>query len=956
MFLFLLLAAGYADGQTPGAVAVWGYGQATVLPAGLTNIIAITGGEFHELALRTDGTVVGWGSNSYGESTPPANLAGVTALSSKNRHNLALKSDGTVVAWGYNFYGQTNVPAGLSNVIAVAAGNFHSVALKGDGTVVAWGDNRSNQCAVPIGLTNVTAIAAGFTYSLALKTDGTVVGWGGSVSGEANIPAGLTGVAAITAGVTHSVALKTNGTIVCWGDNTSGQASVPGGLTGIKAIAAGNNFTLALKTNGTVIHWGDNYEGKPPTNLTSVISISAGQYHGSAITLSPIFVQQPTNQMIAQGSNALFTAIISTAVPVGYQWRCNGTNVPGGTTASLTVTNVQTNGSYDVVVTNSYGTNVSSTALLQVVIPPQITGNPADITVSAGDSVTLQVQATGNYRTHYWNINGTIISSDALPSLTLYDVQASLSGPYFVTISNLAGTATSAVAQLTVQDRPPEILSAPTNQLAAVGSYVGFIAEAVGSEPMTYQWQFNGVNIDNQTGPELLLWDLAVTNSGLYTVTISNAFGVTNLSASLEVLQPNVIEWGNLNTEPIPVILTNATALAAGEFHTLALRSDGTLLSWGNNDYGLASIPVAASNVVAVAAGSYHSVALLEHDGKIAAWGDGVGGATDVPYGLWGVKAIAAYGSYNVALKTNGTLVAWGTSGMETNLPSGLNDAVAVSLHDRHALILRADGTVIDVTDYSKPTNVTGVISIAAGPDYGLALKADGTVAAWGYDPVTATNIPVNLSNVVAVAASSSLRLALKEDGTITAWGDVWTPVPAGLSNVIAVASSPFNHYFAVIGDGRPLITVQPFSQPVVEGSSVTLHVKAVGQGPLHYQWGQYESEFYEATNSSFTITNFTYERIGDYQVVVSNALGKVTSTAAPLTMVTPPTLTLRNGNEGQVRLAWPADRYGFRLQTKTDLASEWTTISTAPLFDNGENTVDVSSSIAPQFFRLTKP
>ena len=93
-------------------------------------------------------------------------------------YSLALKADGTVVGWGDNSYGQTNIPAGLTNVVAIAAGDYHSLALKADGTVVGWGDNSYGQTNIPAGLTNVVAIAAGGYHSLALKADGTVVGWG----------------------------------------------------------------------------------------------------------------------------------------------------------------------------------------------------------------------------------------------------------------------------------------------------------------------------------------------------------------------------------------------------------------------------------------------------------------------------------------------------------------------------------------------------------------------------------------------------------------------------------------------------------------------------------------------------------------------------------------------------------------------------------------------------------
>ena len=83
-------------------------------------------------------------------------------------HSLALRSDGTVVAWGYNMYGQCNISTGLKNVQAITAGGARSIALKTDGTLVAWGHNQFGQCNIPTGLKDVTAIAAGDWHSLAL--------------------------------------------------------------------------------------------------------------------------------------------------------------------------------------------------------------------------------------------------------------------------------------------------------------------------------------------------------------------------------------------------------------------------------------------------------------------------------------------------------------------------------------------------------------------------------------------------------------------------------------------------------------------------------------------------------------------------------------------------------------------------------------------------------------------
>jgi len=92
---------------------------------------------------RSDGG--GLGNNDSGQTTVPAGLSNVVALTAGWSHSLALKSNGTVVAWGYNDSGQTTVPAGVNNVVAIAAGWSHSLALRSAGTVVGWGYNGNGQ-------------------------------------------------------------------------------------------------------------------------------------------------------------------------------------------------------------------------------------------------------------------------------------------------------------------------------------------------------------------------------------------------------------------------------------------------------------------------------------------------------------------------------------------------------------------------------------------------------------------------------------------------------------------------------------------------------------------------------------------------------------------------------------------------------------------------------------------
>ncbi len=263
-----------------GYPVAWGdnrRGQVTV-PAGLSNLVQISGGYFHSLALRSDGTVLAWGDNEDSQTAVPSGLSGVVAVAAGWYHSLALKNDGTVVAWGDNGNGQATVPAGLSGVVAIAAGGFHSLALKSDGTVVAWGYNGYGQATVPADLSGAVAIAGSYLQSLALKSDGTVVSWG---IGYPAVPSGLSNVVAIAAGDTHDLALISDGTVVAWGNQ-----SAPAGLSGVTAIAAGGYHSLALKNDGTVVAWGDNSYGQAtvPSGLTGAIALAAGAYDSLAIS------------------------------------------------------------------------------------------------------------------------------------------------------------------------------------------------------------------------------------------------------------------------------------------------------------------------------------------------------------------------------------------------------------------------------------------------------------------------------------------------------------------------------------------------------------------------------------------------------------------------------------------------------------------------------------------------
>lgn len=281
---------------TNGSVVSWGwneYGQGAI-PAGLDDVVALSAGAAHSLALRTDGTVVGWGAgrtnspstgSEYGQLLIPPNL-NAKAISAGYLHSLALRTDGTVAAWGWNDAGQTNVPPGLTGVKAIQAGYTHNIALKSNGTVVVWGTNDVGQLNVPGGLIDVKAISGGFYHSLALRSNGTVVAWGSNQFNGLNIPASLSNVVAISAGATVNMALKGDGSLTVWGTNSSGELDVPPGLNNIIGISAGLQQCAVLKADGTVIAWGFNQYNTTnvPPGLNNIISLAPSfGYHYLAL-------------------------------------------------------------------------------------------------------------------------------------------------------------------------------------------------------------------------------------------------------------------------------------------------------------------------------------------------------------------------------------------------------------------------------------------------------------------------------------------------------------------------------------------------------------------------------------------------------------------------------------------------------------------------------------------------
>jgi outer membrane protein assembly factor BamB len=547
-----------------GWVVAWGdnaYGQTNV-PAGLSNAVAVAAGSEHSLALRYDGTVAAWGGRAS-TTNVPAELNDAVAIAAGDFHSLALLADSTVTAWGSDWDGTVNVPAGLGDVVAIAAGGFHSLALKADGTVVGWGDNEYGQANVPAGLSNVIGIAAGVWHSLALRADGTVVGWGGfpPEGAEARVPTGLSNVVAIAAGgksmwaawSCYSLALRADGTVVAWGD-----ATVPVGLDGVSALAAGGWHCLVSRTNDTLFAWGNNESGQSnvPCGLTNIIAIAAGGLHSLAVvggvgpcSTRPSITSEPQSRTNVAGTTATFSVTATGTEPLIYQWRkggvglTDGGNVSGATTPNLTLTNVQLTdaGDYTVTVSNIAGSVTSQVARLtvQVCVSPMITAQPLGATKCVGESVTFSVTATGTDLAYQWHKDGTALGGATSSSYTISAVAPGHAGNFYCVVSGACGEpVTSQPATLTVNS-PPAITGQPSAATRNVGESVTFLVTATGSG-LTYQWRKGGVNIGGATWSTYTIPSVAMADAGNYDCVVSGVCGapVTSQVATLTVNQP----------------------------------------------------------------------------------------------------------------------------------------------------------------------------------------------------------------------------------------------------------------------------------------------------------------------------------------------------------------------------------------------------------------------------------
>jgi len=272
---------------------------------------------------------------------------------------------------------------------------------------------------------------------------------------------------------------------------------------------------------------------------------------------APAITTQPADQTVTVGQTATFTVTATGSTPLSYQWQKGTSNISGANSASYTTpaTVVGDSGStYRVVVSNSAGSVTSNSATLTVTAQaPTITTQPANQTVTVGQTATFTVTATGSAPLSYqWQKGTTDISGATSASYTTPATVVGDSGStYRVVVSNSAGSVTSNSATLTVTAQAPTITTQPADQTVTVGQTATFTVTATGSTPLSYQWQkgttdISGAASASYTTPPTTLAD----NGSTFRVIVSNTVNPPATSNSVTL---------TVNSAPPPASLSILT-------------------------------------------------------------------------------------------------------------------------------------------------------------------------------------------------------------------------------------------------------------------------------------------------------------------------------------------------------------------------------------------------------------
>jgi hypothetical protein len=629
------------------------------------------------------------------------------------------------------------------------------------------------------------------------------------------------------------------------------------------------------------------------------------------VELPPVMVTPPVSVTVNAGQTATFSASANGTAPLSYQWLRNGSAIAGATASSYTtpVTAGSDSGAtFSVTVSNMAGTVTSSAAELMVNVPPTITLQPVTMTVNAGATATFGVAATGTARLSYqWYRSGAAIPGAVASTYTTAATSGTDNGAVFtVTVSNVAGTATSAAATLNVHVGPTITLQ-PVSQTVNAGQTVTFSVAAMGTHPMTYQWYLNGAAIAGATANFYTTQAVSSTNSGAaYTVTVTNIVGTTTSAPA--VLTVNVAP--TISAQPMSQTVT-APAMAA--FSVIAAGTSPLAYQWYLNG---APIAGAVSSTYTTGAttgnnsGAVYTVTITNVAGSVsstaAALTVNVTPSITTQPASQTVNAGQAATFFVAATGTSPLSYQWYKSGI-------LIPGATSRFYTTPATASGGSGVAYTVA----VSNVAGSVTSSAAT---LTVNSAPTIT---LQPVSQTvNSPAAATFSVAATGTAPLSYQWYANGALIsgATASSYTTPATSFSNnntlytvvVTNTAGSVTSAAATLTVDTAPTITLRPMSQTVASPATATFSVSAKGTSPLSYQWFANGAAIVGATSNTYTTAATSSSNNGTlYTVVVSNMAGSATSMLATLTVNSAPTITLQPMSETVVSPAGDVQRDG---------------------------------------------
>ena len=725
-------------------------------------------------------------------------------------------------------------------------------------------------------------VVSGSNPSYQWKKDGT------NIPGATTSTLAINGVAAANAGAYTLLVTNSCGTVTTVAANLS---IIPATTITVQpqtlSVCTGSSLNLSVTATGAGLsyQWYKNnnlISGATGTGYTmpAATAADAGNYtvvvtgtcgtvtsNVAAVTIlsAPAITTQPSGQSVCLGGNVQFSAVVSGSNPT-YQWKKDGTNIPGATTSILAINGVTAAdaGAYTLQVTNSCGTVTTVAANLSIIPATTITVQPQTLSVCIGSSLNLSVTATGAGLSYQWYKNSIIISGATGTGYTMPAATAVDAGNYTVVVTGTCGTVTSNVVAVTILS-PPLITTQPLTQAACPGSSI-FFTTVVSGANNTYQWKKNNINITGATGDTLWLQNITAADVGAYSVVITNNCGsVTSSVANLTHTNQTVI-----NSQPSSIsICSGSTAIfnvtAAGSGLSYQWLHNGTPISGANSS----SFNITTAN--SINAGSY-SVIVASNCGSpvtSAAAMLTIDTIPDMPGVITGVPnlCVGTAGIFSVAPVTGATSYTWtlpaGWSGSSTS------NSINISSGNTGGTI-----TVTANNGCGSSTPASIAVNILPSPSAVVTVIGDTTIC-------QGDSVVLNAS----VGTGYSYQWQLNASNITSATNASYVAAQSGMYSVIVAANG------CVSASNSVIITVNPL--PIASLSSTgntdlcdgdTMIISTALNNNYNYQWLNNGSVITGAASNSFAVTTG-----GVFAVIVEENGCKDTSTTLVVNLLQKP-------------------------------------------------------------------